>query len=488
MNARARASHRGAPRALARATKERYAGTFIARACDDDDVMGEITERNVRWTERECARVMDDAYARRVEANANGNANANARTGTGTGATTTGRDAFAKNVEGYYDRRYGARRVVDVRAMELVINAECARLTRASEACETFCALLRGTIDDECAEFFLYARERCARACDDMCRRGEVLRRKRIGEEEKKGNVSAERAGRVDLSDVSLDEKQALACVRAVFLGAEGEEERFSSSASTSSAFLHATVRAMVGAAFDDARWATKKDVADGPGKGTENEGSRGNSVPCEGVRMDAYRLLRMLLSVFVDTTPPANAEAPALATTATPATRGLEAAMNAVALDSAEGTKTPQSVAPLVMDWSAEIARFELALRAALADATNKYCAAVFPAKVPRAIIAEAEVKLNAVAQEMLTSVIDNAADASSAGEIVTEAPVACKAYARARDSILTGAGTPGSESPSMGSSTRDVARAILATPKIRQTIEPVLKSALELLKSPPN
>jgi len=88
-----------------------------------------------------------------------------------------------------------------------------------------------------------------------------------------------------------------------------------------------------------------------------------------------------------------------------------------------------------------------------------------------------------------MLKRLIGNSSDPSVSQEILDEAPEACKAFARARDSIAKGAGTPGSVSPASanGSSTRDVARAILATPRVRAAIEPMLKSAVQSLKTAP-
>jgi hypothetical protein len=367
-------------------------------------------------------------------------------------------------------------------------NAEAGRKSKTSECCELFCAFVRGAYDDEALLFFLYCRRWAQAALSDATKRGErvtsssssVEARGAGGVED--ANVSSSSSPGINLCEMSLDIKQALTIVRLIFVGGEAE----GAGGTSSSSFLHATVRAMIDDAFNT-DWATAKGATTTP--------KQSLITGAEPVRMDVYRLLKMLLSVFVDTTPPANAT-PAKTTTtrnATPktstSTRGLEAAMNAVALDNdavKSSSQREEQDAPPPPDRSAEIARYELAVRAALADAASKYAAAVFPAKVPRATISDAEIELNAAAQDLLTRVIDNASlDGDETADIVNEAPAACKAYARARASLLSGAGTPGSESPAMGSSTRDIARALLATPKMRQTIEPLLKNAVEALKS---
>ncbi len=135
----------------------------------------------------------------------------------------------------------------------------------------------------------------------------------------------------------------------------------------------------------------------------------------------------------------------------------------------------------------AADIARYELVVRTALTEAVGKYAAALFPKQVDRSAVDEAETKLKVMAQDLLSRVIDNAADPSSSAEIVSEAPVACASYVRARDSIIAGAGTPGTESPAAAgaSSARDVARAILASDKVKNAIEPMLRASVSSLKT---
>ena len=467
------------PLALRMALRERYRGTFVDGLRDAN--AAHAREHGVGWTERHIERAYDARYARDVKAlwelstggDDDDNDDDRASPSSQSSHPSSSQQSFDGFVFEWCGRSFGVRALIEKRAWELMCNAEAGRKSKTSECCELFCAFVRGGYDEEALLFFLYCRRWAQATLSDMVKRGE-----RVTSSSVDSSTVADVSG-INLCEMSLDVKQALTIVRLIFVGSEAEGVGgTSSSSSSSSSFLHATVRAMIDDAFNT-DWATAQ-------RATTPKKLASNTEP---VRMDVYRLLKMLLSVFVDTTPPANAGN-------TPSkTQGLEAAMNAVALDDATGTplseqkqtqghEAPPPPAPI--DRSAEIARYELAVRAALADAASKYAAAVFPAKVPRATIADAETELNAAAQDLLTRIIDNAsADGDENADIVNEAPAACKAYARARSSLLSGAGTPGSESPAMGSSTRDIARALLATPKMRQTIEPLLKNAVEALKS---
>ena len=210
-------------------------------------------------------------------------------------------------------------------------------------------------------------------------------------------------------------------------------------------------------------------------------------------IRIDGYRLLKMLLSVFVDTTPPADAfvgkpiKTQSKASRREAATRDLSSAMETVEVrpkpklpPAAVATAKPEPSPTPSAEATKEIALYHATLRAAVTDAVGKYAAALFPKEVPKQSIDEAQTKLDALAQDLLTKIIDDDA------EIVDEAPMACKSYARAKESIRQGLGTPGAESPAVGaSSTRDVARAILATPAIKRAVEPMLKLAVQSVKT---
>jgi len=209
-------------------------------------------------------------------------------------------------------------------------------------------------------------------------------------------------------------------------------------------------------------------------------------------IRIDGYRLLKMLLSVFVDTTPPADAfvgkpiKTQSKASRREAATRDLSSAMETVEVrpkpklpPAAVATAKPEPSPTPSAEATKEIALYHATLRAAVTDAVGKYAAALFPKEVPKQSIDEAQTKLDALAQDLLTKIIDDDA------EIVDEAPMACKSYARAKESIRQGLGTPGAESPAVGaSSTRDVARAILAAPAIKRAVEPMLKVAVQSVK----
>ena len=460
--------------------RARYATTFVERL--DDGHARDARERPIEWLERECERVYDakyedDARALRGTAREDGgtaggrDANANANDEDGT--TTT----FGDFAYGRWARTLGVKSLVEKHAWEVMCNAEAARKSKTSECAELFCAFVRRAYDDEALLFFLYCRRWLKHECALMERRGErVMRTDDLG----RARAAKGRANHIDAGvhacDVSLDAKQATTVVRSIFYGVVSEGERRDAS------FLYATVCAMIEDAFSadaTASWATRSDV----------EGAGATKTV---IRIDGYRLLKMLLSVFVDTTPPADAfvgnpiEAKSKTSRREAAARDLNSAMEAMEVQpkpklppaAAAAAKQEPSPTPSA-EATNEIALYHATLRAAVTEAVGKYAAALFPKEVPKQSIDEAQTKLDALAQDLLTKIIDDDA------EIVDEAPMACKSYARAKESIRQGLGTPGAESPAVGaSSTRDVARAILAAPAIKRAVEPMLKVAVQSVK----
>ena len=469
------------PLALRAAMRARYATTFVERL--DDGHARDARERPIEWLERECERVYDakyenDARARRgttrEDGGAAGRRDANANANEEDETTTT----FGDFAYGRWARTLGVKSLVEKHAWEVMCNAEAARKSKTSECAELFCAFVRRAYDDDALLFFLYCRRWLKYECALMARRGErVMRTDDLGRARaEKGRANHIDAG-VHACDVSLDAKQATTVVRSIFYGVTSEGERRDAS------FLYATVCAMIEDAFSadaTASWATRSDVD-------------GADATKAVIRIDGYRLLKMLLSVFVDTTPPADAfvgkpiKTQSKASRREAATRDLSSAMETVEVrpkpklpPAAVATAKPEPSPTPSAEATKEIALYHATLRAAVTDAVGKYAAALFPKEVPKQSIDEAQTKLDALAQDLLTKIIDDDA------EIVDEAPMACKSYARAKESIRQGLGTPGAESPAVGaSSTRDVARAILATPAIKRAVEPMLKLAVQSVKT---
>jgi hypothetical protein len=344
--------------------------------------------------------------------------------------------------------------LVEKHAWEVMCNAEAARRARASERAALFCAFARGTYDDEAIAFFLYCRAWLRREVAAMATRGERTTRE-TGED-------ATRA-----RDAALDARQATTVVRSIFQGCAEEGARADAS------FLHATVRAMIEDAFGadaTASWATRRDGEDA-------------STATATARVDGYRLLKMLLSVFVDTTPPADADAAgSVATTpARAAGRAVattaNATANATTANATANATTANAEDARVMH---ELALYGAAARAAVTEAVGKYVAALFPKDVPASFVDDARATLDASAQDVLTQIMNDDTG------IVDEAPAARESFARAAASIRRGFGTPGAASPGVdASSTRDVARAILAAPVIKRAVEPVLTRAMLAVKS---
>ena len=226
-----------------------------------------------------------------------------------------------------------------------------------------------------------------------------------------KGRANHIDAG-VHACDVSLDAKQATTVVRSIFYGVTSEGERRDAS------FLYATVCAMIEDAFSadaTASWATRSDVD-------------GADATKAVIRIDGYRLLKMLLSVFVDTTPPADAfvgkpiKTQSKASRREAATRDLSSAMETVEVrpkpklpPAAVATAKPEPSPTPSAEATKEIALYHATLRAAVTDAVGKYAAALFPKEVPKQSIDEAQTKLDALAQDLLKKIIDDDAEIGS-------------------------------------------------------------------------
>ena len=468
------------PRALVDVVIERYRDRDDVRRAlglGDGGIDGTIDarERSIEWLERVIERTFDDRFdddERRVAETAMG-----VRDGRGVGT-------FAASAVRSAERELGTRTLVSRRMWDVLCNAEAARRGKTSECAELFCAFARGSYDDEALLFFLFCRRWLTRECQAMRARGERVTR---------GDRRYDAGAKLCASNFSLDCKQCCAVIRAIFFGSDGE-----SAASTSDvSFLYATVKAMIEDAFETdvaSSWATgrNENVTPDTGALTPKDATSARDPP---TRMDAYRLLKMLLSVFVDTTPPEDAisslkvraktkKSKASASVDVPPEPSTSASIP-TATPKQTTSQTPSGDADRKV--AADIARYELVVRTALTEAVGKYVAALFPKQVDRSAVDEAETKLNVMAQDLLSRVIDNAADPSSSAEIVSEAPAACASYVRARDSIIAGAGTPGAESPAAAgaSSARDVARAILASDKVKNAIEPMLRASVSSLKT---
>ena len=481
------------PLALRVALRERYAGTFVDTLKDSN--AKHARERPVDWLEREIeacydARLEEDVRTLRSLLNETTATSSGAVEGDSSASVVNGEEAeeesqsFSDFAREYWGRAFGVKALIEKHLWEVVSNAEAARKSKKSECAELFCAFLRRSYDEEALLFFLYCRRWLKYECSLMANMGEmVTKRVVIGTTQGVKHAFHHIDAGIHVSDVSLSAKQAMKVVRAIFNGVGGDGEK-------NATFLHATVRAMIEDAFNtDATksWATSKDGGD---EGPVNSDSHGS------MRMDGYRLLKMLLSVFVDTTPPPDAVESVKQTTRT--NRDLRGDLEDLKVeDVKENVPKPKKIPPPMPQpktnlsnngkngAAAEVARYELAVRAALAEAVGKYATALFPKQISAKVIDQAETELNTLAQDLLTKIINNASDPKSSAEVLNEAPAACKSYARARDSIVAGAGTPGAESPTVvGSSTRDVARAILGTPHIKAAIEPMLKSAVNSLK----
>jgi len=450
--------------------------------------------------------------------------------------------SFSNFVFEYWGRTFGVRNLVEKHLWEVICNAEAARKAKRSDCAELFCAFIQRSYDEEALLFFLYCRKWLKHECASMARRGERVFAKET--------VSAHSkvAGQVDsglhVCDVALDERQTLCIVRSIFSGGSDAPKK-------DTTFLHATIKAMVEDAFSsnaEASWASQRNGVESNHKeksGVLMDGYRllkmllsvfFDTKPPQGVILKSSKPIKSheteqqaknlstamdALAVDENTQPaPANTAPPAphprqsikkeegkseatpsqpqekivvtksvdvvperkKASTVNKSTPPVQAPASAFA---PESSKTSNDGSPV----SAEIDRYGAAASTALSEAVGKYAAALFPKQVAPEVISQAETKINAVAQEMLKRLIGNSSDPSVSQEILDEAPEACKAFARARDSIAKGAGTPGSVSPASanGSSTRDVARAILATPRVRAAIEPMLKSAVQSLKTAP-
>lgn len=450
--------------------------------------------------------------------------------------------SFSDFVFEYWGRTFGVRNLVEKHLWEVICNAEAARKAKRSDCAELFCAFIQRSYDEEALLFFLYCRKWLKHECASMARRGERVFAKET--------VSAHSkvAGQVDsglhVCDVALDERQTLCIVRSIFSGGSDAPKK-------DTTFLHATIKAMVEDAFSsnaEASWASQRN-----GVGSDHNGKSGvlmdgyrllkmllsvffDTKPPPGVILKSSKPVKSHkterhaknLSTAMEALAVDENTQPAPAKTAPPAPRPRQpikkeedkpkatpsqpqekVVVTKPVVTAPEQKKAPivnestppvqapaSAVAPLsnktsndVSLVSAEIDRYGGAASTALSEAVGKYAAALFPKQVAPEVISQAETKINAVAQEMLKRVIGNSSDPSVSQEILEEAPEACKAFARARDSIAAGVGTPGSESPASanGSSTRDVARAILATPHVRAAIEPMLKSAVQSLKTAP-
>lgn len=485
------------PLALRVALRERYAGTFVDALKDSN--AKHARERPVDWLEREIeacydARLEEDVRTLRSLLNETTPTSSGAVEGDPSASVVDGEEAeeesqsFSDFAREHWGRAFGVKALIEKHLWEVVSNAEAARKSKKSECAELFCAFLRRSYDEEALLFFLYCRRWLKYECSLMANMGEtVTKRVIIGNAQGEKHAFHHMDAGIHVSDVSLNAKQAMKVVRAIFNGVGGDGEK-------NATFLHATVRAMIEDAFNTdttKSWATSKD---GGEKGRVTGDLHGST------RMDGYRLLKMLLSVFVDTTPPPDAiesvkQPPKQKNRTNRDLRGdledlkVEDVKENVPKPKKIPSPRPQPKTDLNTNGkngaAAEVARYELAVRAALAEAVGKYATALFPKQVSAKVINQAETELNTLAQDLLTKIINNASDPNSSAEVLSEAPAACKSYARARDSIVAGAGTPGAESPTVvGSSTRDVARAILGTPHIKAAIEPMLKSAVSSAK----
>ena len=470
------------PDSLVRAVLERFGDAGVrARELDRANAR-EARERSKEWLEGVIERCFDERYEedeRALAALASDGADASggdASEGDGGVGST-----FGTFVRERCARELGTRALVERRIWEILCNAEAARRAKTSESAELFCAFARGSYDDEQLLFFLFARRWLIRECRAMRARGE-----RVTKTDRSRTREAITTATLNVCDVSLDAKQCAAVVRAIFFGGENETHK------ADTAFLHATVQAMIEDAFKadaESSWATRRKENANPETGTPSapNGPAPKSTPV--VRMDGYRLLKMLLSVFVDTTPPEEVMASLKQKdTKRGETRNLAVAMDASTAEApTPSAKSNSEAIAAEKGVESEIARYDIVVRAALREAVSKYVSALFPQKVDKCVVDEAETKINLLAQDVLSRVISNAADPSSSTEIAKEAPAACKSYSRAKESIVAGAGTPGAQSPAAdgGSSARDIARAILASEKIKSSIEPMLRSSVSSLKT---
>ena len=230
----------------------------------------------------------------------------------------------------------------------------------------------------------------------------------------------------IHVSDVSLSAKQAMKVVRAIFNGVGGDGEK-------NATFLHATVRAMIEDAFNtDATksWATSKDGGDeGPVNG-------------DYARFDADGWLQAVENATVcicghDTSARRRRESAETNHSHESHLRGdLE---DLKVEDVKENVPKPKKIPPAMPQpktnlsnngkngAAAEVARYELAVRAALAEAVGKYATALFPKQISAKVIDQAETELNTLAQDLLTKIINNASDPKSSAEVLNEAPAAC-------------------------------------------------------------
>lgn len=470
------------PESLVLAVLERFGDTGVRARELDRASAREARERSKEWLEGVIERCFDERYEedeRALAALASGEGDTNdgdALEGDGDGGST-----FGMFVRERCARELGTRALVERRIWEILCNAEAARRAKTSESAELFCAFARGSYDDEQLLFFLFARRWLIRECCAMRARGE-----RVTKTDRSRTREAITTAKLNVCDVSLDAKQCAALVRAIFFGGEVETQK------ADMAFLHATVQAMIEDAFKadaESSWATRIKENAKPETGTPStpNGVAPKSAPV--VRMDGYRLLKMLLSVFVDTTPPeevmASLNKKDIERRENP---NLTAAMDALMAEApTPSAKLNVEANVKEKSFESEIARYNVSVRQALQEAVSKYVSALFPRQVDKSVVDEAEKKINSLAQDVLSRVISNASDPSASTEIAEKAPSACKSYSRAKESIMAGAGTPGAQSPTMdgGSSARDIARAILASENIKNSIEPMLRSSVYSLKT---